>query len=281
MAGDELSATLGALADASGRARSIDAEIRALAVRAATEGASYGEIGRALGITRQGARKRFPGLLDAQRPAATSVVDSEPQDDSQSPADRTGGPPQPPPALTTNVVDPVAVVVSGEPEGASVAATPGPLPAARVETAPPAVPTTPVVVPAVGGRPNRPRGAAARPVASRPREASQPRARAQREVSPMDKAVAAAAAMTEDTALTVERTETGYRVLVGDVQCGTLRPDYSTTKRPRWLPMAPGAVSVFPPGRSYPTREEAVRHLISALRHRHAEQRRNARRPRH
>jgi hypothetical protein len=52
-----------ALAEASERARSIDAEIRTLAARAAAEGTNYGDIGRALGITRQGARKRFPRLV--------------------------------------------------------------------------------------------------------------------------------------------------------------------------------------------------------------------------
>jgi len=58
----------------------------------------------------------------------------------------------------------------------------------------------------------------------------------------------AVAAMSKDTGYTLERTETGYRVLVGGVPCGTLRPDYTgtSTNRPRgWLPMAPGPVSVF------------------------------------
>jgi hypothetical protein len=98
-------------------------------------------------------------------------------------------------------------------------------------------------------------------------------------MSAMDKAVAAGAAMTDDAVATMERTETGYRVLVDGVECGTLRPDYTgtVTKRPRWLPMAPGPVSVFPPGRSYRTRDEAVTHLLADLRHRAAEHRRGRR----
>jgi len=49
----------------------------------------------------------------------------------------------------------------------------------------------------------------------------------------MDNGRAAAVAMTGDTGYTLERIETGYRVLVDGVQCGTLRPDYTgTTRRP-------------------------------------------------
>jgi hypothetical protein len=85
--------------------------------------------------------------------------------------------------------------------------------------------------------------------------------------------------MTKDTGYTLQRTEGGYRVLVDGVDCGTLRPDYTGTigRRPRgWLPLAPGLISVFPPGRSYRTRDEAVIHLLVALRHQ-GEQRRGRR----
>ncbi len=209
MADDALTATLGALTDASERARSVEAGIRTLAARAATEGANYGDIGRALGITRQGARKRFPQLFDAGRPATTEVV---------------------------------------------VPAEPG---ASRDSD-----------------RPER--------AASRPATADRPRARPARArsvASAMDKAMAAAVAMTEHAGYTLERIETGYRVIVDGVECGILRPDYTgtTTNRPRgWLPLEPGLVSVFPAGRSYRTRDEAVRHLLTDLRHR-AKQRRSRR----
>ncbi|SBW22500.1 hypothetical protein FDG2_2735 [Candidatus Protofrankia californiensis] len=66
-----MAVTLRALAEAGGRARSIELEIRALAARAAADGAGYGDIGRALGITRQDARKRLPGMIRS----TTRIVD--------------------------------------------------------------------------------------------------------------------------------------------------------------------------------------------------------------
>ncbi|WP_131785014.1 hypothetical protein [Protofrankia symbiont of Coriaria ruscifolia] len=74
MADDPLTATLRALAEAGEQARSVEVEIRTLAARAAAEGASYSDIGRALGITRQGARKRFSQPADTSQKATTIVT---------------------------------------------------------------------------------------------------------------------------------------------------------------------------------------------------------------
>ncbi|ETA03410.1 hypothetical protein ThrDRAFT_01157 [Frankia casuarinae] len=283
MADDALMATLGELADASERARSIEAEIRTLAARAAAEGASYGDIGRALGITRQGARKRFPRLVATPPVATTSVVATAAPAGSRPPEDLIGGPPASTPEATTVVVAPGAAADSvapakrptGKPER-----TPAP-------SAPRTGSTTTVVERAGASTADRtggPEDAAGRPATSRRQKAAdQPRARAGSLPSAMDAAVAAVAAMTEDTGYTLVRIETGYRVLVDGVESGTLRPDYTgtTRNRPRgWLPKAPGLVSVFPPGRSYRTRDEAVTHLLADLRHQGEQRRGRQRKPR-
>jgi hypothetical protein len=281
---DARTAALGALAEARERARSIEMEIRTLAAQAAAEGASYGDIGRALGITRQGARKRFPRLVDARQPATPRVVGEELKGKG-SPAGRPSPEVSKPAASdsTTPVVDAAA-----QRDERAVAR-----PASSGEERPKRSPNEPVsatvtdpatttVVPSEAASPSRsfdpPERAATRSAASRPRPARSPRARTTSPWSAMDHALATAAGLTEDSEYVLERTDGGgYRVLVDGVLCGTLRPVYTgmVRNRPRgWLPQAPGHTSVFPPGRHYPTRDEAVTRLLTDLRHQAAERKR-------
>ncbi|ABD11162.1 hypothetical protein ThrDRAFT_03165 [Frankia casuarinae] len=288
---DARTAALGALAEARERARSIETEIRTLAARAAAEGASYGDIGRALGITRQGARKRFPRLVDARQPATPRVVGEE-LEGTGSPAGRPSPEVSKPTASdsTTRVVEPAV-----RREGSAVARHSGGA-EERLDLAPtePAAPeivsdqaTTMVVIseeppPSPFSDPQE--RAAAPSAAARPRTARSPRARTTPPLSEMDQALATAAGLTEDSEYILERTGSGYRVLVDGVLCGTLRPVYTgmVRNRPRgWLPQAPGHTSVFPPARHYPTRDEAVSHLLTDLRHQAAERRRARRRRAH
>ncbi len=252
---DGLPATLAALTGAGERARSLAIEIRTLAARAVTEGATYGQIGRALGISRQGARQRFPRLLDVRPSAPPAGVEAAPAADSRPPARDAGAPDRAASDATTNVVA-VAGLVAEEADEPSAAAP-------RAE-----VTTSLVAAPEKLDVPRRSDRDAARAPAARPRREPRPRARAGTDA--LDTAMRTATAMIATTGYTLERSDTGYRVLVHDVPCGTLQPVYgTTTKHPRgWLPMAPGLVSVFPRGRSYRTRDEAALHLLAGLRRR-------------
>ncbi|MCK9898426.1 hypothetical protein [Frankia sp. AgB32] len=286
MVGDAITPTLGALAEASERARSLEAEIRTLAAQAAAEGASYGDIGRALGITRQGARKRFPRLLDARRATTTTPVASEPVEAMGGPVSRSPSEGDPTAHhATTLVVDSApeegVVVEAGSTLGVAEAG-PAQLPTEPVASTPkPGSATTMVVEPdpvEIGAGP--PERTGARPGVSRPRQTRSPRARPRTPLSALDRAIATAAAATEHSRSTLERTDGGYRVIIDGVDCGRLRPVYRSayTDRPSgWLPLAPGLTPVFPAGRSYRTRAEAVSHLVSDLRHRDTERRRNRR----
>ncbi|WP_239342034.1 hypothetical protein [Frankia sp. CiP3] len=251
MADDALSATLDTLADANERARLIEAEIRTLAARAAIEGASYGDIGRSLRITRQGARKRFPCPFGPQHVTTTSVVDPAAKGASLS-----VGPPQPASAATTMVV-----VLEGEVENEDPAGGPPDererAPAVRTDDAPAVAATTLVVaqdepsadradrpadacrtsrrLPATQGRPATYRGAPA-DVRDRPGHGH---------------------CLSHDQGHRIhpERIENGYRVVLDGVECGALRPDYTGTMQNQqhgWLPMPPGLVSVFPAGPQLP-----------------------------
>jgi len=144
------------------------------------EGASYGDIGRALGITRQGARKRFPRLIATSPEATTSVVAPAPAGGGGSPAGRTDGLPQPTPTTTTTVAAHEAGTDSEPPPGGTIGEVTR-TPATPAEPTPANGPTTLVVTPvepAIGSRADRTEATAARPRTSRPPKADRPRARA-------------------------------------------------------------------------------------------------------
>jgi predicted ArsR family transcriptional regulator len=55
----ELTPTLRAVAEYGDQARHVDQKLRALVAQARSEGASWEQIGQALGITKQAAQQRF------------------------------------------------------------------------------------------------------------------------------------------------------------------------------------------------------------------------------
>lgn len=71
---DRLSQALARLAVLADLQSELDAQVRNAAAEAAAAGANYAQLGAAWNITRQGARKRWPGLVFA-RPAPTRPIE--------------------------------------------------------------------------------------------------------------------------------------------------------------------------------------------------------------